>query len=225
MPATAPIRVATRALRGWAAVCVLGVLCCAPAKALSFSWSFQITGASNSSYIGQAISGTIDNLQDNAINRNGMTATVSSAPFGPGSGGDWATISLSYAGGNGIAVRDGVVESTGLQAFFIYNGQDRLILQNSSPNRSNVVGNYDSAYRDSNGLAYSNGNGNAGGSLEVFYPAQDQNSAWNDGATPTFTAVPAPLPLLGLGAATAFSRQLKLRIALRRKRAVEGDKA
>jgi len=58
-----------------------------------------------------------------------MTATVSSAPFGPGSGGDWATISLNYAGGNGIAVRDGVVESTGLQAFFIYNGQDRLILQ------------------------------------------------------------------------------------------------
>jgi len=129
MPATASTDGASRALRGCATVCVLGVLCCAPAKALSFSWSCQITGASNSSYIGQAISGTIDNLQDNAINRNGMTATVSSAPFGPGSGGDWATISLNYAGGNGIAVRDGVVESTGLQAFFIYNGQDRLILQ------------------------------------------------------------------------------------------------
>ena len=114
MPATASIRVATRALRGCAAVCVLGALSCPPAKALSFTWSFQITGASNSSYIGQAISGIIDNLQDNAINRNGMTATVTSAPFGPGSGGDWATISLSYAGGNGIAVRDGVVESTGL---------------------------------------------------------------------------------------------------------------
>ena len=218
MPATALIRVATRALRGLAAVSVLGVLCCAPAKALSFTWSFQITGASNSSYIGQAISGTIDNLQDNAINRERMTATVTSAPFGPGSGGDWATISLSYAGGNGIAVRDGVVESTGLQAYFIYNGQDRLILQNSNPNRSNVVGNYDSAYRDINGFAYSNGNGNAGGSLEVFYPTEDQNSAWNGGATPTFTAVPAPLPLLGLGAATAFSRKLKQRIALRRKR-------
>ena len=114
MPATALIRVATRALRGCSAVCVLGVLFSAPAQALSFTWSFQITGASNSSYIGQAISGIIDNLQDNAINRNGMTATVTSAPFGPGSGGDWATISLSYAGGNGIAVRDGVVESTGL---------------------------------------------------------------------------------------------------------------
>ena len=33
----------------------------------------------------------------------------------------------------------------------------------------------------------------------------------------TFTAVPAPLPLLGLGAATAFSRKLKQRIALKRK--------
>lgn len=37
-------------------------------------------------------------------------------------------------------------------------------------------------------------------------------------ATATQAAVPAPLPLLGLGAATAFSRQLKQRIALRRKR-------
>ena len=216
MPATAAISVASRALRGCAAVCVLGALCCAPAKALSFSWSFQITGGSNNDYIGKTISGTIDNLQDNAINRNGMTATVTSAPFGPGSGGDWSTISLSYAGGNGIAVKDGVVDTTGLQAYFIYQGQDRLILQNPNPSRSDVVGDYLSAYRDLRNVDYTNGNGNAGGSLEVFYPVQ--NSAWMDGATPTFTAVPAPLPLLGLGAATAFSRKLKQRIAVRRKR-------
>ena len=195
MPATASIRVATRALRGCAAVCVLGALCCAPAKALSFSWSFQITGGSNNDYIGKTISGTIDNLQDNAINRNGMTATVTSAPFGPGSGGDWSTISLSYAGGNGIAVKDGVVDTTSLQAYFIYQGQDRLILQNPVPY-----------------------GWPGGGSLEVFYPDPDRNSAWMDGSAPTFTAVPAPLPLLGLGAATAFSRKLKQRIALRSKR-------
>ena len=174
MLAKASIRVATRALQGCAIACVLGGLCCAPAKALSFNWSFTVTGASNSSYIGQTISGTVDNLIDNTINRNGMTATVTSAPFGPGSGGDWSTSSLSYAGGNGIAVRGGVVESTGVQAYFIYQGQDRLILQNSNPNRSDVVGNYDGAYRDIDGIAYSNGNGSAGGSLEVFYPAQNQ---------------------------------------------------
>lgn len=47
----------------------------------------------------------------------------------------------------------------------------------------------------------------------------------NDTITMNIGAVPAPLPLLGLGAVTAFSRQLKQRIALRRKRVVEGDKA
>ena len=35
-------------------------------------------------------------------------------------------------------------------------------------------------------------------------------------------AVPAPLPLLGLGAAAAFSRQLKQRNALRRKQDENG---
>jgi len=168
MPATAAIRVATRALRGCAAVCVLGVLCSAPAKALSFAWSFQITGASNNGYIGQFISGTIDNLKDNTTNREGMTATITSSPFGPGSG-SWSTISLSYSGGNGIAVKDGVVDTAGLQAYFIYQGQDKLILQSPDP--------------------YSN---NPGGSLEVFYPDPDRNSAWMNGSPPSFTAVPAP---------------------------------
>ena len=40
----------------------------------------------------------------------------------------------------------------------------------------------------------------------------------SDTITMNIGAVPAPLPLLGLGAATAFSRKLKQRIALRRKR-------
>jgi hypothetical protein len=39
----------------------------------------------------------------------------------------------------------------------------------------------------------------------------------NDTITMNIAAVPAPLPLRGLGAATAFSRKLKQRIALRRK--------
>jgi hypothetical protein len=172
----------------------LGALSCAPAKALSFTWSFQITGGSNSSYIGQFISCTIDNLKDNTTNREGMTATITSSPFGPGSG-SWSTISLSYSSGNGIAVKDGVVDTTGLQAYFIYQGQDRLILQNPIP------------------YGYP-----GGGRLDDYSTTGQPYAEMNNGSTPTFSAVPAPLPLLGLGAAAAFSRKLKQRIALRRKR-------
>jgi len=198
MPATTAIRVATRALRGCATVCVLVALSCAPAKALSFTWSFQITDASNSSYIGQFMNGTIDNLQDNTTNREGMTATITSSPFGPGSG-SWSTISLSYSGGNGIAVKDGVVDTTGLQAYFIYQGQDRLILQNPNP------------------YGYP-----GGGRLDDYSTPGQPYAEMNNGSTPTFSAVPAPLPLLGLGAAAAFSSKLKQRIALRRKVEVVG---
>ena len=45
----------------------------------------------------------------------------------------------------------------------------------------------------------------------------------SDSITMNIGAVPAPLPLLGLGAAAAFSRKLKQRIALRRKREEVGD--
>lgn len=196
MPATAAIRVATGALRACATVCVLGALSCAPAKALSFTWSFQITGGSNSSYIGQTISGTIDNLVDNALNTTNMTAKVTSAPFGPGNGMSWSTTSLSFTGDGGIAVKNGAVVTSDLKAYFVYNGQDRLILQTSKYGHP--------------------------GELDVFYTPQ--SSAYMDGTVIQFTPVPvpAPLPLLGLGAATAFSRKLKQRIALRRKREEAG---
>ena len=183
MPETAAIRVAKRALRGHAVVCALGAFSCTPAKALSFTWSFTIAGSEPSGYSG-TISGTIDNLQDNTINRNGMTATVTSAPFGPGAG-NWPT--LNYAGGNGIAVRNGVVETAGLQAYFVYQGQYRLLSQNQDP--SSRVGDSYWLYSDSY-RTYGSGNGNAGGSLEEYYPSP--NSTWNDGATPTFTPTPAP---------------------------------
>ena len=189
MPATAAIRVATRALRGCATVCVLGALCCAPAKALSFAWSFKITGASNSSYIGQTISGTIDNLQDNTKNMGGMTATITSAPFYPSNGMSWSSIGLSYGGGNGIQVENGAVVTTGLQAYFVYNS-DRLELNTSR-------GELDAYASNPKNIAYMDG------TVIQFTPVP----------------VPAPLPLLGLGAAAAFSRKLKQRISLRHKRA------
>ena len=206
MPASAAIRVATGVLRGCATFCVLSVLCSAPARALSFTWSFQITGGSNNGYKGQYITGIIDNLVDNAWNTTNMTAKVTSAPFGPGNGMSWSGITLTFAtkdgkpDSKGIYVKDGVVDTTGLQAYFVYQGQDRLILQNPNPY------------------------GYPGGARLDDY-STGQYAQMDNGSTPTFTPVPvpAPLPLLGLGAATAFSRKLKQRIALRRKREEGGE--
>jgi hypothetical protein len=72
------------------------------------------------------------------LNRNGMTATLTRAPFGPGAG-NWPT--LNYAGGNGIAVSNGVVDATGLQAYFVYQGEYRLLLQNPNSNGFPSLGN------------------------------------------------------------------------------------
>jgi len=214
MPATVSIRVATRALRGSAAAATLWALYCTPAQALSFNWSFRVTEASPDIYLNQTISGTIDNLQNNANNENGMTATILGSPFWPPS-----TITLTYAGGSGIDVNNGVVDTSRLQAFFVYQGQYRLLLQNTSVPYGDAL--YES-FADSYRTSYNSGNGDAGGSLEQYYPSQYSASA---AQTPTFSSpAPAPLPLLGLGAAIAFSRQLKQRIAMRRKRVLAGDK-
>jgi hypothetical protein len=136
MPAAVSILATNRALWGYIAVGALCALCCTPAKALTVNWSFLITGSSPSGYSG-TISGTIDNLQE-GINRNGMTATLTRALFGLGAG-NWPT--LNYAGGNGIAVSNGVVDATGLQAYFVYQGEYRLLLQNPNSNGFPSLGN------------------------------------------------------------------------------------
>lgn len=69
-----------------------------------------------------------------------------------------------------------------------------------------------------------NGNSSIYGTVDAVDKYPGGSSANNiTSATATLAAVPAPLPLLGLGAATAFSRKLKQRIALRRKREVGGE--
>jgi hypothetical protein len=136
MPAAVSILATNRALWCYIAVGALCALCCTSARALTVNWSFLITGSSPSGYSG-TISGTIDNLQE-GINRNGMTATLTRAPFGPGAG-NWPT--LNYAGGNGIAVSNGVVDATGLQAYFVYQGEYRLLLQNPNSNGFPSLGN------------------------------------------------------------------------------------
>ena len=127
-----------------------------------------------------------------------MTATVTSNPFSIGGSPSQITLNASTfpPGGSGILVTAGFVDTTGLQLFF-RSGTQELQLEN--PNgRSGVYGGY---YRDSS----------VGGMF-------GSSAASTDLSVPVFTAVPAPHPLLGLGAATAFSRKLKQRIALRRKR-------
>ena len=177
-----------------AAAIALAVLCPSPAQALSFNWTFTST---NGNFIGP-ISGTIDGLNDNVLNdgsNSSMTATVTSDPFNIGS----TPSPISFSGGNGILVTSGVIDTTGLQLVFS-SGSQQLQLEN--PNGTNgIFGGY---YSDSS----------AGGSGPM---SNGSSAASNDLSVPVFTAVPAPLPLLGLGAATAFSRKLKQRIAVRRR--------
>jgi len=62
---------------------------------------------------------------------------------------------------------------------------------------------------------------NGSSQMLALYDTTATLSPWTYYPLTTFspsTPVPAPLPLLGLGAATAFSRKLKQRIALRRTR-------
>lgn len=180
-----------------AAAIALAVLCPSPARALSFNWTFTST---NGDFIGP-ISGTIDGLNDNSLNNfasnPGMTATVTSNPFNIVGIPSQMTLNpfTSPVGGNGILVTAGVVDTTGLQLYFSGGSQD---LQLENPNGTSGI--FGGAYGD-----YSVGSGGA-------------SAASTDLSVPVFTAVPAPLPLLGLGAATAFSRKLKQRIVLKRKR-------
>ena len=178
------------------AAIAFAVLCPSPARALSFNWTFT-SNAGN--FIGP-VSGTIDGLIDNSLNNisnnPGMTATVTSNPFSIAGAPSQMTLNTSTSppGGNGIRVTAGVVDTNGLQLYFT-SGDGFKILQLEKPN-----GFYGGYYFDQLASGF--------GSTAIS----------DNGSVPVFTAVPAPLPLLGLGAATAFSRKLKQRIALRRKR-------
>ena len=173
------------------ATIALSVLCPSPARALTFNWTFTSTGGSFNGPVSGTIDGLYDNILNNSTSNPGMTATVTSDPFSIGGPPSQMTLNTAlFSGGNGIRVTAGVVDTTGLQLYFVGSSRrDQLHLEN--PNGNQIPGGY---YEDTTGR-YAYGT-----------------------AVPVFSAVPAPLPLLGLGAATAFSRKLKQRIALRRKR-------
>ena len=175
------------------AAIALAVLCPYPARALTFTWTFTDQNT------GSPVSGTIDTPGSaDGLYYIGVTATVTQvpSPFVPNLLG-YGTFTSGF--GTGITVVNGAIDQS---------GNDEIVLYNS-------IG---SANIQFVGLGSTS-------SKAAFY---DYNTnSGTQAASPTtlasFTAVPAPLPLLGLGAATAFSRQLKQRIALRRKREEVGE--
>ena len=136
------------------------------------------------------VSGTID-LPGSANGRysTGVTATVTKVPV------SWGAQSygmFSYLGGSGINLVSGAIDQS---------GSDLIVLDNGS----------NTSLQFSDQLSF----GTPARLSDLFSQPSLNADSSNVAA---FTAVPAPLPLLGLGAATAFSRKLKQRIALRRKR-------
>ena len=171
-----------------AAAIALAVLCPSPAQALTFNWTFTDQNT------GDPVSGTIDTPGSaNGLYSTGVTATVTQVPLSWGSSLSYGT--FNYYAASGINILNGAIDQSGSDAIVLDNGSG-VSLQFADQGS----GAFKAVLSDNNA-----GNGNG---LQAL---SSSNVA-------SFTAVPAPLPLLGLGAATAFSRKLKQRIALRRKR-------
>jgi hypothetical protein len=178
-----------------AAAIALAVLCPSSARALSFNWTFT-------SGTGAVVSGTINNLIEGSntyINNPSAYAVVTSASGGLG------------LGSSGIVGRNLMILADPNSEIFVSGG---VPLSNGG---KPYVG-----FRDIVGMKrydtfFSNG---SSGLFAMSAGYNDNGSFSNEiSSTPqSFTAVPAPLPLLGLGAAAAYSRKLKQRIAMRRKR-------
>jgi len=109
--------------------------------------------------------------------------------------------------------------SGGTSVFGSFSGNGHIAILNSSQSQEIwVPSGYVSGAQLSGSVTFA-GNFNSLGLTQGSYVT----ALPNDTITMNIGAVPAPLPLLGLGAATAFSRKLRQRIALRRKREEVGD--
>ncbi len=85
----------------------------AAANALTFNWSWTATSGDDGNgadLTGTVVTGTIDNLADNTLNKTGMTATFLSG-FNVGQ-------TLDFVVGDGIQVTNGSVVVPGLVAVF-----------------------------------------------------------------------------------------------------------
>jgi hypothetical protein len=173
-----------------AAAIALAFLCPSPARALSVNWSF-VSGS-------DTFSGTIEDLSEGLNTSSSSLIPYVTVTQAPPSYNNLTSKRLDLASGEMI-VSGGVPLNNGntYSAEFYSNSYPELYyiyFRNGSNGTFDMEANYN--------------NTNVSG--------VNQN---NLSSSPmSFTAVPAPLPLLGLGAATAFSRKLKQRIALKRKR-------
>jgi len=171
-----------------AAAIALAVLCPSPARALTFNWTFIDQNTSD------PVSGTIDTPGSaNGLYSTGVTATVTQVPLSWGSSLSYGT--FNYYSASGINVLNGAIDQS---------GSDAIVLDNGSGASLQFADQGSGAFK----AVLSDYNADNGNGLQAL---SSSNVA-------SFTAVPAPLPLLGLGAAAAFSRKLKQRIAVRRKR-------
>jgi hypothetical protein len=178
--------------------------CCAKASALTFNWSTIGSGANGS--------GTFE-IAETAVSHGDLYQLTSISGTFDGNAITgllppgtlwWATnnaFEYDAVNGNWLLNNSGVVFS--VSGSGAYDGVDLWSAASSSA----------SDYRALDAVDYYSGTTYSGQSLDIT------------SATATLAAVPAPLPLLGLGAATAFSRKLKQRIALRRKREEVGEAA
>ena len=192
------------------AAIALAALCPSPARALNFTWTFTSTlnGTPN------IVSGTLNDLIEgsNTTASNSLAnVVVTSATGGLGSIGIIGQI-MPIQNGE-IFVSGGMPVGYGASTFVSFNIFDPSAALSSSAQFSG----------GSSGTSGSSGlfNMNIGAS-NFSIPTSAQEISDSDEPF-TAAAVPAPLPLLGLGAATAFSRKLKQRIALRRKREEVGE--
>ena len=179
-----------------AAAIALAVLCPSPARALNFNWTFT-------SGSGATVSGTINDLDEgpNIYSTTPRSYVVVTS----------ATGGLGTTGIRNLPIS--IYNDSGTSQIFVSGG---VPVSNGTSGYARFFGSQGSEFYD----IYFTGNG-GGGLFDMSVSGGEMMgmSYSEQSTTPqSFTAVPAPLPLLGLGAATAFSRKLKQRIAVRRKR-------
>ena len=174
-----------------AASIALAVLCPSPARAFSVNWSF-VSGS-------DTFSGTIENLSDGSNTSSSTPIPYVTVTQAPSSYSNLISQQLGLASGGVMFVSGGVPLDNG-------NTYSAEFFSDSNPELYYIY------FR--NGL-------NGTFEMEAVYDNINDSTLYqysSSSSRVSFTAVPAPIPLLGLGAATAFSRKLKQRIALRRKR-------
>ena len=191
-----------------AAAIALSVLCPPPARAFNYTWSYTMFGGN--------LSGTLDGLSEGSNTPSGaspayVTVTSGTGTYSPTGFSPEREIvgqTFVFRGASEINVASGVPINSGSSgvASFRFTGTTYTYDLNflHSPSGFSSLSSTDGFF-DMELKKVSLVDGSAQG--------QDSST----GAQSFTAAVPAPLPLLGLGAATAFSRKLKQRIALKRK--------